>query len=180
MVRAQLGDILCALSPTQWIDMINAKDRFIFAVAVLQVVTLTLVLGMFFQSRTQPTQSLFIGAGSSAGDATAPGLTPAELEQALRAIVRSELASSAGNVAQQTVSTRAPSAETHELQLRAVEASAAIIRQATAAGVWSREDTEALLPHIGQVSAEQRLALVEQFYAAINRQELELDDFPPL
>jgi hypothetical protein len=180
MVSVRCGDILCALSPTQWIDMINAKDRFLFGLAVLHVITLTLVLLMFFQSRAQPTHSLFIGAGGSVTDSTAPELTPAELEQALRAIVRSELASRTGNVTQQAASTAAPTAETRELQLHAAETSATIIRQATAAGVWSREDTEALLPHIGQVSADQRLALVEQFYTAINRQELELEDFPPL
>jgi hypothetical protein len=157
-----------------------AKDRFLLALAVLQVITLTLVLTLFFQSRAQPAQSWYIGAGRWATPATAPGTTPAEMEQALRAVVRSELAARGGNVAQHREAYVAPTEEARELQIRAAEASADIIRQALSNGVWTSQDTQALLPHIGQVSDQQRLALVEQFYAAINRQELELDDFPPL
>jgi len=37
-----------------------------------------------------------------------------------------------------------------------------------------------LIPHLSQLSTAQRVQLLERFHAAVNRQELELEDIPPL
>lgn len=56
----------------------------------------------------------------------------------------------------------------------------AIISAAIAVGKWTEQDTRNLLPHMGNLSYEQRIALLEKFHSAVNRQELNLEAFPPL
>lgn len=108
-----------------------------------------------------------------------------ELKAALREIIRNELAVlTASTSAAKDDFTSQPGIVLSESELQEQETaamvSATIVQQATSAGVWSETDTKALLPHLGKLSEQQRLILMDQLYSAINRQEMDIQDFPPL
>lgn len=106
-----------------------------------------------------------------------------ELKAALREIIREELAALPVSIAGDVPVSQPDivlSDREREQQETADAISVAVVQQATSAGVWTRADTEALLPHLGRMSEQQRLALVDQLYGAINRQEMDIQDFPPL
>jgi hypothetical protein len=159
--------------------MTTSRNPLLPALIVLQFATLCVTLLVLFATK-QPV---------ARGAAPAPAIHPqpastnhlsAELKAELRAIVRAEMTAAMSGTVARAEPAPALSGQQRELQTQAAAVSAAIIDQAVSAGVWTRADTEALLPQLGGISPEQRLALVEEFYAAINRQELTLKDFPPL
>jgi hypothetical protein len=173
--------------------MLASENRLLLpALFVLQILTLGILVWMLAnpvdggithnpQSATQNPAS---HAKSIHGD---HAIT--EIKATLRKIVREELAALAyvGDLADSHSNNNHPAhsdatLETHDPHVseQAVTTSSSIIRQAASTGVWTKADTQALLPHIGNMSGQQRLALAEQFYDAINRQQLALEDFPPL
>jgi hypothetical protein len=161
--------------------MTSSRNPLLLTLIFLQIATLSLLLFIFLN----PTAPNLLAAERPILLEHGDSLSAAELKTELRAIVRSEiaaLATTAGLPAPvpPVIGKAALSESERELQEQAVAASGSIIRQAVAAGVWTPADSQALLQHIGKITAEQRLELVEDFYAAINRQELKLDDFPPL
>jgi hypothetical protein len=160
--------------------MTASRNPLLPALIVLQFATLCVTLLVLFATK-QPIARATPAPAIHPQPAAASSLS-AELKAELRAIVRAEMsAAMTGTVAVAGAeSAPALSGQQRELQTQAAAVSAAIIDQAVSAGVWTRADTEALLPQLGSISPEQRLALVEEFYAAINRQELTLKDFPPL
>ena len=72
---------------------------------------------------------------------------------------------------------------TYEQQLaseNAVNESREIVTQAVRLGVWTKDDSRKLYDNLPDLTAEQRIQLLEQFHGAVNRQELELEDVPVL
>lgn len=110
------------------------------------------------------------------------------IEAMLRRVLRDELAAigaeskQAGNAPEKEIQQAAPKLDDDAVaaQQEAESISMAIVRQAISTGRWTKKDTIALLPHLGRMSAEQRTKLVELFYDSINRQEVYLEDLPPL
>jgi len=58
--------------------------------------------------------------------------------------------------------------------------SASVVDTALASGKWSANDTVALVPYLQTLNVAQRIALLDKIHAAVNRQELKLEDIPPL
>lgn len=158
--------------------MTASRNPLLLALFILQFATLCLTLLVLFETRAQPGAPALALSQPSPAAAGAIGI--AELKTELRAIVRAELATALAGSPAAGEPAPATSEQQLQVQAHAVATSEAIIEQAVSAGVWTRADTEALMPQLGNISPEQRLALVEEFYAAINRQELTLKDFPPL
>jgi hypothetical protein len=163
--------------------MTTARNPLLLTLIFLQIATFCLLLFVFLnpQERTTMLADRPFSPGSGDNDS----LSTAELKTELRAIVHSEIAALATTAGLPTPAApaagkAAPSESERELQEQAAATSGSIIRQAVAAGVWTRADSQALIQQAGKITAEQRLELMEDFYAAINRQELKLDDFPPL
>jgi hypothetical protein len=163
--------------------MTESRNPLLIALIVLQIATLCLMMLLFFNSPAQqgPHESAF------AIDPNRPesnNLAPANALQTELRAMRAEIAAlrAAAGAPAPVAPDAAPQISDQELQAReqAVNASGSVIRGAIAAGVWTRADTQALMTQLVNISPEQRLALVEEFYAAINRQELVLKDFPPL
>jgi hypothetical protein len=163
--------------------MTITKNPLLSALIVLQITTLCFVTLLFFKSPAQQDtleRSLMSDNNGSTGDSAAP---TGGLETELRAM-RAEIAAlrSAAGVPAPVISDAAtpPSEQELQAQTLAFNNSSLIIQSAVSAGVWTRADTKALLPHIGRTNDQQRMALVAEFYDAINRQELRLEDSPPL
>jgi hypothetical protein len=161
--------------------MVDSRNSLLLALVVLQVATLAFMLLIFFNTSPRdaaPERIVIAGAEQfrPARDASA-----AELAPLLREIVRSEIRlAGAGHAANEAAAAAPPAEQEIRARQQAAASSAAIIHGAVATGVWTKTDTEALLPLIGQVSDEQRMALMDEFYSAVNRQELRINDFPPL
>ncbi len=67
------------------------------------------------------------------------------------------------------------------LQGAAMEHVEARLREALDAGYWRAEDTQAVLPHLGVISPEDRVELLRRFHEALAQGRLELDGpMPPL
>lgn len=158
--------------------MTASRNPLLLALFVLQFATLCLTLLVLFETQAQSAAPVLEVRQHSASRDSAAGM--AELKAELRAIVRAEVSAAMAGTAVAGEPAPAPSEQQLQAQAQAAAVSASIIQQAVSAGVWTRADTEALMPQLGSISPEQRLALVEEFYAAINRQELSLKDFPPL
>lgn len=170
--------------------MPDSNSRFLPALIAVQFLTLIMLTAMFF--RLPPRENPVTGAGDTVVE-DKPVQEPAfpashlpaapELKDALREIVREELAALSASTETVRVNTRQdkiPSENERQEQETAAAISGSIVQQAISAGVWRRTDTEALLPHLGELSDEHRLALTKQLFSSINRQELEMEDFPPL
>ncbi len=155
----------------------NARNPLLLTLIVLQIATLAY---LFMKPATQDGSAgrTFVIEGTDGSRAA----STAELRTELRAIVRSEITALGSAAPARSVNTDTGPVSEQELQMKeqASAASGEIIHQAISARIWTREDTRALLPHIGKLDEGQRMALVEEFYSAINRQELKLEDFPPL
>ena len=65
-------------------------------------------------------------------------------------------------------------------QEAALSRSSSLIDQAISAGRWTEQHTQELLPQLSSLSENQRIKLLEKFHGAVNRQEIELEDVPPL
>ncbi len=153
--------------------MIDSK-KLLFALVVLQIATLSLLLLIFLSPArgVAPGSTFVIKSGR---EQTQP-VSVSQTE--LRALIRAEIESR--ETAGSSAAEENQSGEDPRDQEQAIAASGSIIRQAIAAGAWTRADTEALLPHLGKFPAAERRALMDEFYTAVNRQELAIDDFPPL
>ncbi|HEX5055658.1 MAG TPA: hypothetical protein VFX02_04085 [Gammaproteobacteria bacterium] len=165
--------------------MISSRNPLLLTLIFLQAATFGLLLFIILNT---PERNLLAADRPISMDAIGNdgrSLSAAELKTELRAIVRSEIAALSSTAALPApISSAAGNAglseSERELQEQAAAASGSVIRQAVAAGVWTPADSQALMQHVARISAEQRLELVDEFYAAINRQELKLEDFPPL
>lgn len=172
--------------------MIDSNNRLLSTLIIMQLLTLGILVVMLFNP---PSQNSAVGHNKSRNNlnhehtSASPvygNAVTAELKIALREIIRDELAappsSAVAGATGDVISQPDAMLTDSELQEQetAAAVSATVIQQATSAGIWTRADTEALLPHLGRISADQRLALMDQLYSAINRQEMEIRDFPPL
>ncbi|HEX4911214.1 MAG TPA: hypothetical protein VFV64_10690 [Permianibacter sp.] len=100
------------------------------------------------------------------------------LPQQLRELIRAELKQRpVENSSTAKPAVTAAAKREQELQFANSDA---VLSGALASGRWTLHDTEALIPHLSQLSTAQRVQLLERFHAAVNRQELELEDIPPL
>lgn len=171
--------------------MTDSNNRLLPTLIALQLSVLGILIVMLFNPPLQdadtadhprPENSL-AQAESPASPVREPGVSP-ELKAALRQIIREELAAlpsqAAGKNVHASQTNIVLSDSERQEQQTAAAISEAVVQQATSAGVWTRADTEALLPHLGKMSDQQRLALVDQLYGAINRQEMDIQDLPPL
>jgi hypothetical protein len=163
--------------------MNESRNPLLIALIVLQIATLCFMTLLFFNypGRQGPHDSASV-TENNRPDGGNP-VTANGVETELRAM-RAEIAAlrAAAGVQAPVASDAAPRLSEQEMQTReqAVSFSSSVIQGAVAAGVWTRADTQALMTQLAHISPEQRLALAEEFYAAINRQELVLKDFPPL
>lgn len=167
--------------------MSDSNSRLLPALIAVQFLTLIMLTAMFF--RLPPRENLMTGdtmiEDKPVQEPAFPAsrLPAAELKDALREIVREELAALPASTETTRVNTQQDkilSENERQEQETAAAISVSIVQQATSAGVWRRTDTEALLPHLGKLSEEHRLALTKQLFSSINRQELAMEDFPPL
>jgi hypothetical protein len=167
--------------------MTASNNRLLAALIALQSAILILLTAIFLRAPAQPghaaAEENVIDQAHVLIEQRLP--VTAEFENVLREIIRDELAA----LPVSTVTTGEnpiPQAEAalSETELEAQRTSAmissSIVQQAASAGVWTQADTDALMPHLGGISPQQRLALIDQLYGAINRQEMEIEDFPPL
>jgi hypothetical protein len=160
--------------------MTVSKNPLLITLIILQIATLCCMGLLFFNSPTkQDSPGLAITGNNWPADNRAVPFTGLETE--LRAM-RAEIAALRAASGDLSPTDTRPQLSEQELQAQeqAVNASTSVIRGAVSAGVWTRTDTQALMGQLDSVSPEQRLELVKEFYAAINRQELVLKDFPPL
>lgn len=172
--------------------MADSNKRLLSILAALQFVTLGLLLTLVF---VPPAERPLAGAGYGAErDVVEPAapvsarheaIALAEFKAAMRSVLREELeahagALQAGAAPREAASPEAPSVNDLQAREEAGAVSAAVVQQALSAGVWTAGDTRALLPHLGRLSEEQRAELVDRFYTAVNRQQLDLEDVPPL
>ncbi|GLS24321.1 hypothetical protein [Marinibactrum halimedae] len=115
----------------------------------------------------------------------------AQLENRLRNYFSEELSSQLKNISSSMkVSPSVASSledlseeEKHEKRLRVEEAmnySSITIDNALSAGIWTREDTQKLYEHVGDLPESKRQELRDKLYTAINRQEVILEGFPGL
>ena len=170
------------------------RTLFAFIVALQLIGTALVVLQQHRHQQQLQDQLAFFTAAltdaptvNTASSAAAPQLSQAAqrpLQQLLREIVRAELQQRSTHGASTDMSTK-PSAPTmtdaaRREQERQYANSEAVLGNALASGRWTVRDTEALIPYLGQLSNRQRVQLLERFHAAVNRQELELEDIPPL
>jgi hypothetical protein len=171
--------------------MIASDKRLLVALIAMQFAILMLLMAIFLRAPSQPGYAAMDSNAieseqvqASASPATRLQVT-AELKNTLREIIREELAalpvSAATNGDNTAFQAEAGLSESErQAQETADMVSASIVQQAASAGVWTQADTDALMPHLGRISEQQRLALMDQLYGAINRQEMEIQDFPPL
>ena len=54
-----------------------------------------------------------------------------------------------------------------------------VMDNAVTAGHWTQQDTDALLPHLGNLSQAQRNKLIKEFLEAVNNNSIQLDAPPP-
>lgn len=172
--------------------MAERKFRILFAsVVLLQLIGTALVALQQHRHQQQLQQQLafFAAALASAPNAlpvttTASSTSQQPLQQLLREVIRAELQQrSSGKtaaVAPATPDAPAMTAAAKREQELQFANSEAVLGNALASGRWTIRDTEALIPHLSQLSTRQRVQLLERFHAAVNRQELELEDIPPL
>jgi hypothetical protein len=171
--------------------MTDSNNRLLSTLIALQLSVLGILIVMLFNppapgdsaTRVNPPENSLAQAEPPSPTVYSQSVSP-ELKSALREIIREELAAlplptAAGNDAASRPEIVLSDSELQEQQTAAA-ISTSVVQQATSAGVWTRADTEALLPYITKMSDTQRLALVDQLYGAINRQEMEIQDFPPL
>lgn len=166
------------------------NHRLLSTLVVMQLLTLGILVAMYFNPPEQNPTVVYRNEAASGNPALVSETHPApvataELKKALREIIREELAAlpSPSRIAKDDSASQpeeALSEHNRQEQETAAAISTSIVQQATSAGVWTRADTEALLPQIARLSEEQRVALMEQLYGAINRQEMDIQDFPPL
>lgn len=69
--------------------------------------------------------------------------------------------------------------EQEQARLESEQQANTVMDSAILSGRWTDHDTEALLPHLGNLSAEQREALIAKFMQAISQNELQLTAPPP-
>lgn len=172
--------------------MTDSNNRLLSTLIALQLSVLGILIVMLFNppapgdsaTRVNPPENSLAQAEPPSPTVYSQSVSP-ELKSALREIIREELAAlplptaAAGNDAASRPEIVLSDSELQEQQTAAA-ISTSVVQQATSAGVWTRADTEALLPYITKMSDTQRLALVDQLYGAINRQEMDIQDFPPL
>lgn len=162
--------------------MPDSNSRLLPALIAVQFLTLIMLTAMFF--RLPPRENPVTGDTVIENrPVQAPAFSASGLKDALREIVREELAALPASTETTVADTQQDdmlSESERQEQETAAAISISIVQQATSAGVWRRTDTEALLPHLGKLSEEHRLALTKQLFSSINRQELEMEDFPPL
>lgn len=174
--------------------MTDSNNRLLSTLVAMQLLTLGILVVMLFNSPpASKTATVSQGEPKNASASGYASASPfyqepvsAELKTALREILREELASLtlAADAGKDNEFVSQPdkvlSADELMTQETAAMVSTSIIQQATSAGVWTQADTNALLPHLGSISGQQRLALMDQLFGAINRQEMDIQDFPPL
>jgi hypothetical protein len=158
--------------------MIDSR-KLMLALIVLQIATVSLLLLTFFPPESDLPPGNTVATESGRIGQSQP-LPMSALQAELRGIVREEIAAATGSQSTGEIESKPLSEEELKGREQAAAASGSLIHGAIAAGVWTRGDTQSLLPHIGRMSSEQRIALMEEFYGAINRQELQLEDIPPL
>lgn len=167
--------------------MTTSNNRLLATLIVLQSAILILLAAIFLRAPAQhghaAAEENVIGHAHALTEQRWP--VTAEFKSVLREIIRDELTMlpvSAPPVTDNAVSEpeKVLSENERHAQETAAAISTSIVQQATSAGVWTRADTEALLPHIARLSEEQRWKLTDQLFTSINRQELEIEDFPPL
>jgi hypothetical protein len=162
--------------------MIESRNPLLIALVVLQVATLCFMTLLFFNSPSHQGSTERALVSDHNRPVGGDPATPDMLEMELRAI-RAEIAAlRAAAGAPVPAIAEAPRLSEQELQAQAqaLNTSSLVIQGAVSAGVWTKADSQALMNQLINVSPEQRLALVEELYAAINRQELVMKDFPPL
>lgn len=54
-----------------------------------------------------------------------------------------------------------------------------IVDGSLAQGVWTKENSMALIQYADQLTPSQRIKIMEKIAGAVNRQELKIEDFPP-
>ncbi|MFZ5842023.1 MAG: hypothetical protein ACOY3E_03905 [Pseudomonadota bacterium] len=174
--------------------MDERKFRILLAgVVLLQLIGTALVALQQHRHQQQLQQQLEFFAAALApapnavpitATATTTSATPQPLQQLLREIIRAELqqrpSDNAAAGAPVVANARAMTAAAEREQAQQFASSEAVLSNALASGRWTVRDTEALIPHLSQLSTRQRVQLLERFHAAVNRQELELEDIPPL
>lgn len=168
------------------------NSRLLSTLIALQLSVLGILIVMLFNPPLQDaTATIHENRPENPFAQTKPPASPvysqaasSELKAALREIIREELAALPVSTVGRNMPASQPdtvlSNREREEQETAAAISAAVVQQATSAGVWTQADTEALLPHVARMSDQQRLALVDQLYGAINRQEMDIQDLPPL
>ena len=160
-------------------------------VVLLQLIGTALVALQQHRHQQQLQQQLefFAAALASAPNAvpittTATSASPQPLQQLLREVIRAELHQRPSDKptvgAPVHAGMPAMTAAAEREQAQQFANSETVLSNALASGRWTLRDTEALIPHLSQLSTRQRVQLLERFHAAVNRQELELEDIPPL
>lgn len=173
--------------------MTDSNNRLLSTLLVLQLSTLgVLIIILFNPPSSQSAATINHARAENTVAQAGPFVSPdyrqpvsPELKAALREVIRDELAALPSSTGAGTnTPTSQPDIMLSENELQQQETAAAIsatvVQQATSAGVWTRADTDALLPYVARMSEQQRLALMDQLYGAINRQEMDMQDFPPL
>jgi hypothetical protein len=160
--------------------MIDSK-KLMLALIVLQIATVSLLLLTFFPPESDLPRGNTVAIESSHTGQTQP-VPVSALQTELRSMIRAEIEAREAASAAVSRENQSPALSTDELQDReqAITISGSIMRQAISARAWTRADTEALLPHLGRLPAAERRALMDEFHTALNRQELKLEDIPPL
>jgi hypothetical protein len=108
------------------------------------------------------------------------------LQQQIRSVIRSELTTFSATLKANRSTVMDPprptllTAEQQREQQNQFAQSEAVLDTALSLGVWTERDTRNLIPHLSSLSGAQRLQLLEKFHGAVNRQELKLEDVPPL
>jgi hypothetical protein len=104
----------------------------------------------------------------------------AVLEQELATYAR-ESTSASGTPPAIVQTNSAGAKENSSENIQAMTSVTSVISNAVAQGKWTATDYAAILPHIDQLTSEQRYKIMNEMANAINRQELELEiPFPLL
>ena len=171
--------------------MSDLNRRLLPILLALQSLTFVIVIILWLQAPSQTGQS---GTGNHAANnnqfqnavASETISTTAINPDLLREIIRDELAqltytpSASSDAVVTTRSIRNLSYDEQKAQENAAAVSLSIVRQAVSAGAWTKSDTDALLPYVGALSEQQRIVLMDELFGAINQQEVDIQDFPPL
>jgi hypothetical protein len=166
----------------KWLS--NMKNMWVILLVALQSISICLLILLYLQ-KPEPLPSLAVipaelGQHNTFTTNTTAPLMSSELEKTLRMIIRSEFA--ALNMSAKAAPIAPPKAlNTQELKQQQIagKESTTIVSTAISKGVWTKADSQAMMQHLGSLSQEQTIALMEQLYSAINRQEMKLEDHPP-